>query len=68
MDDSPAGCVDVRLAIKLVTLLADSIKARKFGLVVDTQTAQAGKAALEDALRLDLSRLLRRGCQNSYEN
>lgn len=48
----PARGVDVRLAVELVTLLADPVEPGKLGLVVDAETAKAGKAALEDAASL----------------
>lgn len=51
-DDSPAGHVNVRFAVKLITLFADSVEARKLCFVVDAQAAQAGKAALEDTFAL----------------
>lgn len=55
LDDSPAGWMDVRLAVKLIALLANPVKARELGLIVHAETTQSGKTSLVDALSLNLA-------------
>lgn len=47
--------MDVRLAVKLIALLANPVKARELGLIVHAETTQSGKTSLVDALSLNLA-------------